>query len=85
MLHHTGAWEQAFAEAVRVLKPGGLLLGYDLVGSAPWRMLHRMEGAAYRLIRVDELRAVFDDLPVHDVEIRRGLGGQVVRFTARKT
>src|SRR5918999_810087 len=31
MLHHVLAWERALAEAVRVLRPGGALIGYDLL------------------------------------------------------
>ncbi len=30
MFHHVPAWERAVAEAVRVLRPGGALVGYDL-------------------------------------------------------
>ena len=31
MLHHVMAWEEALAKAVRVLRSGGLLFGYDLL------------------------------------------------------
>ena len=30
MLHHVVEWEQAVAEVARVLRPGGLFVGYDL-------------------------------------------------------
>ncbi len=40
MLHHTLQWEEALSEAVRVLRPGGHLTGYDLVESRPARVLH---------------------------------------------
>jgi ubiquinone/menaquinone biosynthesis C-methylase UbiE len=30
MLHHTGDWQQAIREALRVLKAGGRVVGYDL-------------------------------------------------------
>jgi ubiquinone/menaquinone biosynthesis C-methylase UbiE len=43
MLHHTIAWERALAEAVRVLRPGGSLIGYDLVNAGPLRWLHRSD------------------------------------------
>ena len=41
MLHHTLEWEKALAEAIRVLRPGGQLVGYDLLSTAPLRLLHR--------------------------------------------
>ena len=31
MLHHTVEWERALAEAIRVLRPSGQLVGYDLL------------------------------------------------------
>jgi SAM-dependent methyltransferase len=49
MLHHVMAWDEALAEAVRVLCPGGLLFGCDLLdncagpGAAPrWRPRHQI-------------------------------------------
>jgi ubiquinone/menaquinone biosynthesis C-methylase UbiE len=35
MFHHAGAWDRAIAEAVRVLRPGGRLVGYDMLEGAP--------------------------------------------------
>ena len=40
MLHHVGRWPAALAEAVRVLRPGGDLLGYDVLDTGPIRRLH---------------------------------------------
>ena len=45
MLHHTVEWEKALAESVRVLRPGGHVVGYDLLSTAPIRLLHRHEGS----------------------------------------
>jgi SAM-dependent methyltransferase len=84
MLHHTVAWEKALTEAVRVLRPGGLLLGYDLVGAGPTRWLHRAEDADHRMVGIDELRAELARLPVVDVSVRPGLGRVVMRFKARR-
>ena len=44
MLHHIGAWETAVAEVVRVLRPGGRFLGYDLIDTAASRVLHHADG-----------------------------------------
>ncbi|MHB8467388.1 MAG: class I SAM-dependent methyltransferase [Acidimicrobiales bacterium] len=84
MLHHTVAWDNALTEAVRVLRPGGLLVGYDLVGTGPMRWLHPAEDADRQMVGVDELRAALARLPVVDVSVRPGLGRLVMRFKARR-
>lgn len=93
MLHHVVRWEQAVGELVRVLRPGGRVVGYDLFGDGGGRILHR-PGHVHdhehdhtnevRLMRRAELRQAFDDLPVDDVLIRPILGGTVGRFRAAK-
>ena len=83
MLHHTVAWEKALAEAARVLRPGGLLLGYDLVATRPMRWLHRSHDD-HRMIGIDELRAEVARLPFRDVAVRPGLGRVVMRFRATR-
>ena len=42
MLHHVGRWEQGLGEAARVLRPNGLLIGYDLLANRATRALHRL-------------------------------------------
>ena len=37
MLHHIIDWEGAVAEVARVLRPGGLFVGYDQIGRASCR------------------------------------------------
>lgn len=84
MLHHVIDWEQALAEIARVLRPEGLVAGYDLVASGPSRLLHRVDRSRHRLATSDALRNRFDELPFTDVDVVPGLGGLVARFSARR-
>ena len=84
MLHHTVEWEKALAEAVRVVRPGGHIVGYDLLATAPLRYLHRGDEAHLRLIRLPELREALRELPIDQAVLTPGLAGTVVRFTLHK-
>jgi SAM-dependent methyltransferase len=84
MLHHVIDWEAALGEAIRVLRPGGVLVGYDLVATRLARWLHQAEGARHRLMGPGKLRDRLADLPTDAVRLRPGLAGLAVRFTARK-
>lgn len=84
MLHHTIEWEKALAEAVRVVRPGAYVVGYDLLATAPLRLLHRAEGAPVRLLRLGELREVVRALPVEQAILTPSLAGLTVRFLLRK-
>ena len=57
MLHHVIDWDQALAEAVRVLRPGGKLIGYDMLNTAPIRLIHLGERDTTILLRADQLKA----------------------------
>ena len=83
MLHHTVGWETALAEAVRVLRPGGSLVGYDLLENAALRALHRGD-RTHRFLRVAGLRETAIRLPVSQVVLTSGFGGIVVRFILTK-
>jgi ubiquinone/menaquinone biosynthesis C-methylase UbiE len=85
MLHHTVQWEQVLAEALRVLRPGGRLVGYDLLSSAPLRLVHRTDGASVRLVHLPELREELRRLPTDHTVLSPSLGGFVVRFNLQKS
>jgi SAM-dependent methyltransferase len=84
MLHYVAAWEKALAEAVRVLRPGGLLIGYDLLDSTPVRLLHFGGGHDTRLLRPGQLEAELGRLPATNIRIRPSIGKLTVKFAASK-
>lgn len=77
MLHHVGDWRAALAEAVRVLRPGGRFLGYDIVRTRPVELLGL---GTTTMIRPGELREAFAELPVA-AQVR---GSSLTRFAAVK-
>jgi ubiquinone/menaquinone biosynthesis C-methylase UbiE len=84
MLHHVLAWEQTLEEALRVLRPGGSLVGYDLLEGFLPRAFHRAEGAQFRLIGLGEFDNAVETLPVDRVHTRLGAAGLTIRFRVRK-
>lgn len=84
MLHHTLEWEKALAEAVRVTRSGGRVVGYDLLSTAPLRALHQAERARFRMMRFGELRETVASLPIGQAILSPALGGFAVRFTLHK-
>jgi ubiquinone/menaquinone biosynthesis C-methylase UbiE len=85
MLHHVVDWERAVAEAVRVLRPGGHFVGYDLVHAAPRQHKHRAEHGSVRMMSPEELERELGHLPVAGVRMRRATVGFALRFFATKT
>jgi SAM-dependent methyltransferase len=93
MLHHTVEWEKALAETTRVLRPGGKLIGYDLLRARPMTMLHHDhgdgdgdgDGDGHRFVELDAVRRVLAELPLRDTSARRSLGGLLVRFHAERS
>jgi SAM-dependent methyltransferase len=82
MLHHVISWHQALAEAARVLRPGGLFLGYDLTDSRLARITHRLDGSPHLIVSADELRAGLADAGFRAVIVRESAVGHLMRFRA---
>jgi ubiquinone/menaquinone biosynthesis C-methylase UbiE len=83
MLHHIIDWERAVAETARVLRPGGIFVGYDLVRTPLASLFHRLDGSPHRLIVPDDFRA---ECTRHGltVSLQSRLLGHVMRFVAHK-
>jgi SAM-dependent methyltransferase len=84
MLHHVIDWETALAEVRRVLRPGGSLVGYDMVRSRVGRLVHAVDRSPHRLMSMDELQLQLTRLGFVDVEVRPAIAGQIARFRARR-
>jgi ubiquinone/menaquinone biosynthesis C-methylase UbiE len=83
MLHHIIDWERAVAETARVLRPGGIFVGYDLTRTVLMSLFHRLDGSPHRLIVPDEFHT---ECSRHGLtaSVRTGLLGHVMRFVAHK-
>lgn len=84
MLHHVIDWESAVSEASRVLRPGGMFLGYDLVASHGASLVHLVDRSPHRLIERGTLEPVLARVGLQDVTVQYSLRGLVLRFAARK-
>jgi ubiquinone/menaquinone biosynthesis C-methylase UbiE len=84
MLHHVLEWESALREVARVLHPGGVLVGYDLVASAPARWLHQVQRERQRMLTITEMRDALAKLPFAESAVRPDFGRLAMRFRATK-
>jgi ubiquinone/menaquinone biosynthesis C-methylase UbiE len=84
MLHHAVDWERAIGEAVRVLRPGGHLVGYDVLHRSHSRHLHHDEGGSMRTIGPGKLEAELKRLPVTSVRTRLSAAGYLLKFLATR-
>jgi ubiquinone/menaquinone biosynthesis C-methylase UbiE len=83
MLHHIIDWERAVAEAARVLRPGGIFVGYDLVRTPLASLFHRLDGSPHRLIVPRDFRAECAKNGL-TASLQSRLLGHVMRFVASK-
>ena len=84
MLHHVVEWPAALFEMHRVLKPGGLLLGYDLTATRLARVVHWADRSPHRLLALTELVGGLADAGFTDVDVLPGWANHVMRFRARR-
>jgi hypothetical protein len=68
-----------------VLRPGGRLVGYDMVDTRASRLMHVGDHEGVRLARPAALRAELERLSLGAVKVRPAFGGVLARFTATKT
>jgi len=83
MLHHVPTDElqdQLFAEAFRVLRPGGVFAGSDRLPSVMFRLIHI--GDTYNPVRPDELRTRLGAAGFRDIHI--DVAGMRMRWRATK-
>ncbi|MDN5851991.1 MAG: class I SAM-dependent methyltransferase [Actinomycetia bacterium] len=84
MLHHVIDWETAVAEVARVLRPGGLFVGYDLTDTRISALIHRVDGSPHRLIRRGEFEAEVGAAGLDLERMRYSAVHHIFRFVARK-
>ena len=84
MLHHVIAWREALGEVGRVLRPGGVFLGYDLANTRAARLTHRLDGSPYLLLSPEGLRAGLSETGFENIQVRPSAAGHLMRFGAKR-
>lgn len=84
MLHHVIDWIDALGEAARVLRPGGILVGYDLTDTALARLTHRLDGSPHRIIAPEELTDGLKIAGFHEISVSVSVRRHLMRFRATK-
>jgi SAM-dependent methyltransferase len=80
MLHHVIAWQEALAEALRVLRPGGTFIGYDLTDTRIARLVHRADGSPHQIIAMGEMRDRLAAAGFVGISVRTSAGSHLMRF-----
>jgi ubiquinone/menaquinone biosynthesis C-methylase UbiE len=80
MLHHAIKWEDALGELVRVVRPGGVVVGYDLLDTTVARTIHRLDRSAHRLFSAAALKERLSRLPGVTASCDIAVDGLVARF-----
>jgi len=83
MLHHVVDWPAALDEARRVLRPGGLLLGYDLTRTLAAEAIHFVDRSPHRLIEAADLAVQLVSSGFNEVAVDSAWRGHVMRFSGR--
>jgi len=85
MLHHVGDWRAAIREVARVLRPGGVFVGFDLTDTRVARLSHRLwRSEIGSMVLTSTLRSFLGEAGLTTSAVTAGIGGSVVRFTAYK-
>ncbi|MGB6058469.1 MAG: class I SAM-dependent methyltransferase [Microthrixaceae bacterium] len=81
MLHHVIAWQEALAQIARVLRPGGVFLGYDLAQRLT-SGVHHSEQYRHRFLKANALADGLSTAGFNPVEVDVHGLGTVSRFRA---
>lgn len=84
MMHHIIEWEAAVAEIARVLKPGGVFVGYDLTRTPVATAVHRVDRSPFRLLNPGELAAEGQRNGLR-IDTSTKVFGHVMQFSATNT
>ena len=82
MLHHLVDWHPTITEAVRVLRPGGRLVGYDLTRTSAAVWFHRLDRSQVHLLTESQVRAALVSSGFEPVDVEVARGGHWMRLQA---
>lgn len=84
MLHHVINWLDALSEEARVLRPGGMFVGYDLTDTRAARFIHRVDGSPHLIIAPEELRDGLAVARFTDIAVTAAASAHLMRFRGTK-